>query len=140
MKYKYSICHIDKPDIEFKEEILDKIHVLEIIRNYPWSKELKREKELPQKDWYYAPSLDFKNIEDNYSFCLTADGTPDEVSFSVWYNRPVKRKVLFGLFGEKDKMEVIDKWFTKEKALELLDMFLNQEYAKIEKEMNKSDT
>ena len=91
--------------------------------------------EIDESKICYSPSLDFKNIDDNHSFCLTAEGEPLSYSFSVWYNRPIKKKVLFGLLGEKDKLEVIDKHFKKEKAIELLNRFLRKEYKSIEQEM-----
>ena len=135
MNYKYSICHIDKSEIEYRNENIDKNQVLEIVKNYPWSGELKRMNEIDESKICYSPSLDFKNIDDNHSFCLTAEGEPLNHTFSVWYNRPIKKKVLFGLMGEKDKLEVIDKHFKKEKAIELLNRFLRKEYKSIEQEM-----
>ncbi len=136
MKYKYSICHIDRPEVEYKKEILSSEQVLEIVNNYPWNEELQREKKLPQKDLHYSPSLDFTNMNDNHSFCLTAEGPPENVSFSAWYNRPVMKNVLFGLLGKKERLDVIEKWIEKERAFELLHHFLKQEYQIIEKEMN----
>ena len=135
MNYTYSICHIDKPGIEYKNKTIDKNQVLDIVKNYPWSEELNRMKEIDESKICYSPSLDFKNIDDNHSFCLTAEGEPMNYSFSAWYNRPIKKKVLFGLMGEKDKLEVIDKHFEKEKAMELLNRFLDKEYKLIEIEM-----
>jgi hypothetical protein len=135
MNYKYSICHIDKSEIEYKNETIDKEQILDIVINYPWSEELKRMQEIDESKICYSPSLDFKNIDDNHSFCLTAEGEPLNYSFSVWYNRPIKKKVMFGLMGEKEKLEVIDKHFEKVKAIELLKRFLAKEYKSIEQEM-----
>lgn len=135
MNYIYSICHIDKSEIEYRNETIDKEQILDIVKNYPWSDELKRMKEIDKGKICYSPSLDFKNINDNHSFCLTAEGEPLNYSYSVWYKRPIKKKVLFGLLGEKEKLEVIDKHFEKEKAIELLKRFLAKEYKSIEQEM-----
>ena len=140
MNYKYSICHIDSPGVEFRDELINSEQVLEIVKNYPWSEELKRMKSIEESKICYSPSLNFKNVNDDHSFCLTAEGEQNELSFSVWYYLPIKKKVLFGLLGEKKKLEVIDKRFEKEKALELLSKFLHQECSSIEEEMKKSDT
>lgn len=139
MNFNYSICHIDKADIEHKDEVINKDQVLDIVESYPWAEELKRMKEIDESKICYSPSLDFKNIDDNHSFCLTAEGEPLKFSFSVWYKRPVKKKVLFGLMAEKEKFEVIDKQFEKDKAFVLLNNFLNKEYGLIEQEMKKAD-
>lgn len=135
MNYTYSICHIDKSEIEYNNETIDKEQILDIVKNYPWSDELKRMNEIDESKICYSPSLDFKNIDDSHSFCLTAEGEPMNYSYSVWYKRPIKKKVLFGLMGEKGNLEVIDKHFEKEKAIELLKRFLAKEYKSIEQEM-----
>jgi hypothetical protein len=95
------------------------------------------EKTMPPEVINYSPSLDFTNLQDNHSLCLTAEGDPEEYAFSVWYKRPVMRKVLFGLLGEREKMEVIDKLFSVDGAFRLLELFLRQEYNSIEKELKK---
>ena len=41
--------------------------------------------------------------------------------------------------AEKEKFEVIDKQFEKDKAFVLLNNFLNKEYGLIEQEMKKAD-
>ncbi|MBC7774637.1 MAG: hypothetical protein H7246_04300 [Phycisphaerae bacterium] len=137
MKYKYSICHPEKSEIEYPEQILSAEQVKERAIKYPWKSELQKLKTMKPDEINYSPSLDFKNVDNNYSFCLTAEGEPEDISFSVWYSRPIMKKIFFGLFGEKEKFEVIDKEFTKEDSFKLLDKFLNQDCDWIEKEMNK---
>lgn len=137
MKYTYSICYPEKSKIEYPNKILSAEQVKEIVLNYPWKSELQKLQIIKPNEIHYNPSLDFKNKNDSYSFCLTAEGDPNDFSFSVWYNRPIKKKVLLGLLGEKEKFEVIDKWFTKEDSYNLLDKFLKKDYQSIEIEMNK---
>lgn len=137
MRYNYSICHPEKGDIEYPEVILTAADVKHIALNYPWKSELQKMNNLDLDKVHYNPSLDFINQNNHYSFCLTAEGDPDNFSFSVWYNRPKMKKVLFGLLGEKEKFEVIDKPFSKEDAFRLLDKFLMNAYQSIENEMNK---
>lgn len=137
MEYKYSICHPNKYEIEYPEQILSSEQVREKAITYPWKSELQKMKMMKSSEIHYNPSLDFNNLKDNYSFCLTVEGEPEDYSFSVWYNRPILKKVLFGWLGEKEKFEVIDKWFTREDSFKLLDQFLAKDYQFIEKEMNK---
>ena len=69
------------------------------------------------------------------SFCLTAAFDKNEkLEFSLWYNRPKKVKILFGLLGEKEKMVVDDYWSLNfEDSMMYLEYFVNGNYSKIEK-------
>jgi len=137
MRYKYSICYPENPSIEYHEQILDGREMEELVSSYPWKTELEKLISLDHNDVQYNPSLDIQNVDDNHSFCLTAEGDPDSYSFSVWYNRPVKKNVMFGLLGEKEVFGVIDKNFPKDDALMLFHKFLNKEYTFIEEQMKK---
>lgn len=137
MYYKHSICRPESPEIEYPEKKLTAEQVREIARKYPWKQELQKLKTLPPDEINYSPSVDFINLQDNHSFCLTAEGEPEEYLFSVWYKRPVLKKVLFGLLGEREKMGVIDKSFSIDGAFRLLEKFLKQDYDSIEREMKE---
>lgn len=137
MSYKCSICYPDKSEIEYPDKIFSAEQVRQLALKYPWQKELQKLKAIPYEKVNYNPSLDFINQLDNYSFCLTAEGEPEDFAFRVWYNRPIMKKVFFGLFGEKEKFEVIDKLFSKEDAYNLLDKYLIKDYQSVEQEMNK---
>ncbi|ARV10489.1 hypothetical protein BTO05_12920 [Winogradskyella sp. PC-19] len=134
MTYKYSICHPDKEDIEYIDNPISGSEILEIAKNYPWVEKLKFSDSLHQGDVYYSPSIDFTCIEDEISFCMTADYDSNEkLEFSLWFNRPKKVKVLFGLLGEKEKIVVDDVWHISfEKSLKYLQHFVNRNYSLIE--------
>ncbi len=139
MPFKYSICHVDKPNIEYPKEILTTAEVREIALRYPWKEELKKLNSMNLDQGYFSPSLDFTNLKNDYSFCLSAGGEdPENFSFYVWYKRKIKKKILFGLLGEKDGFDLIDKWFSEEAGYLLLDNFLSDNYEPIEKLMDSS--
>ncbi|GAB5564123.1 MAG: hypothetical protein Wins2KO_11860 [Winogradskyella sp.] len=139
MTYKYSICHPEKENIEYRNIPISSNDVMEIAQNYPWTEKLKFSDTLKPENIYYSPSLDFTCIENGKSFCLTADYDKSQnLEFSLWYNRPIKVKVLFGLLGEKEKMVVDDIWgFSLEQSLNYLEHFLNGNYSTIEKLFKK---
>jgi hypothetical protein len=139
MHYKHSICHPEDPQIEYPDKKLTAEQVRDIAKHYPWKQELQKLKTIPPEEINYSPSLDFTNLQDNHSFCLTAEGEPEDYLFSVWYNRPVMKKVLFGLLGEKKKLEAIDKSSGIDEAFRLLEKFLKQDYDSIEREMNNKN-
>ena len=85
MPYKYSICHIDQPEIEYPEEILTDKQVKEMVLAYPWKENLKKLKSLQVEEAHYSPSLDFTNLDNNYSFCLSVGGKdPENFTFYIW--------------------------------------------------------
>jgi len=134
MSYKYSICYPDKEEIEYRNNPISADEVLNIAKNYPWLEQLKFSDSLDQNKVYYSPSLDFNCIEDGKSFCLTANyNDKEQLEFSLWFNRPKKVKVLFGLLGEKEKVVVDDVWsFDFNKAIKYLEHFVNRKYQIIE--------
>ncbi|WNJ20336.1 hypothetical protein [Pontibacter sp. G13] len=133
MTYRYSICYPDNEDIEYHDTPISGTEVLELAQNYPWIEQLKL-LELTD-EVHYSPSLDFISNENERSFCLTAIyDKNNNLEFSLWYNRPEKVKVLFGLLGEKERMIVDDKWgFSLQQALTYLDYFVNENYALVER-------
>ncbi|WP_420379368.1 hypothetical protein [Gilvibacter sp.] len=109
--------------------------VLEIAQNHPWIEQLKLLDMSDKIQIHYNPSLDFISNENERSLCLTANyDKNNNLEFSLWYNRPKKVKVLFGLLGEKERMVCDDKWgFSFQQALTYLDYFVNENYALVEK-------
>lgn len=138
MTYTYSICHPDKSEIEYPEKELNSDEVIELIKKYSWLDILKSMSQIPNEKIYYSPSLDFKHLVDNRSLGITATLENEKPEFSLWYNRPVKIRPLFGLLAERTKMQVVDKWdFSLDKAIEYYHLFLNQNYEKLEKLMTE---
>lgn len=134
MTYKYSICYPDKKEIEYRNTPIFGKEVIEIAENYPWIDKLNFSDTLHQEEVHYSPSIDFTCIQNGVSLGLTAHfGKDKNLEFSLWYNRPKKVKLLFGLFGKKEKMLVDDAWsFSLEESILYLKYFINGDYSKIE--------
>jgi len=134
MPYTYSICHPEKEKIEYVSEELNKDEVLRIANEYAWNQKLNLMESMAEEAIFYNPSLDFTCKEDQFSFCLTANRNEQkELEFSLWFNRKVKYKPFFGLFGTKEKMQIIDKWgFQKTDAIDYLKIFVDQDYQELE--------
>lgn len=135
MSYTYSICHPDKAKIEYRTTIISSDEVLNIAKNYPWQDQLHLLEKLHEKDVCFNPSLDFTSTKDGKSFGLTANYSDSkELEFSLWYNRPKRVKVLFGLLGTKEKMNVDDVWHIDfETAQRYLKHFLDGEFEIVER-------
>ena len=129
MNFKYSICYPDKSDIEYLNKPISKEKVIDIAKNYPWREQLN------SKGDHYSPSLDFVNLDNNCSLGLSAMfDKNNNIEFSLWFNRPKKVKIFFGLLGEKQKMIVDDFWsLNLEDSIKNLNYFVNGNYTQIEK-------
>lgn len=134
MTFKYSICHPNKPNIEYINNPVSGNEVLKIAKDYPWIKKLKILDSLNDGEVNYNPSLDFTCIEKKISFCLTANfDNNKKLEFSLWYNRPKKVNVLFGFLVKKEKMVVDEIWsISFDKSLKYLEHFVNGNYSIIE--------
>lgn len=134
MTFKYSICYPDQKDVEYRNNVISENDVLTIAENHPWISQVDLSDSINQNEVYYSPSLDFKCIESGHSFSMTAMyDDQKKISFSIWYNRPKKVKILFGLFGESEKMVVDDYWSLDFKdALKFLQYFIKGDYQKVE--------
>jgi hypothetical protein len=134
MNFTYSICHPEQKEIEYVSEVLNKDEVLRVANDYAWNQKLNLMEEMAEEEIYYNPSLDFTCKEDRYSFCLTAmRNDQNELEFSLWFNRKVQYKPLFGLLGKREKMQVVDKWgFQKSDAIDYLKIFVDQDYQELE--------
>lgn len=135
MSYTYSICYPNKAKIEYRTTIISSDEVLNIAKNYPWLEQLNLLEKLDGNDVCFNPSLDFTSTKDGKSFGLTANYSESkQLEFSLWYNRPKRVKVLFGLLGTKEKMDVGDVWHIDfETALKYLKHFLDGEFEIVER-------
>lgn len=134
MQFTYSICYPDKEDIEYRNTPISGKEVMDIARSYPWVAQLELSDSMDQEKVSYSPSLDFKCIDTGRSFSLTANyNEKKDLSFSLWYNRPKKVKVLFGLLGETERMKVDNVWgHSFIDAIKYLQYFVNGNYQLIE--------
>lgn len=132
MTFKYSICHPNQENIAYRDDPISDKEVMDIAENYPWIEQLNLIDSLDEV--HYSPSLDFTCLENNRRFCLTAAYDKErKLEFSLWYCRPKKVKVLFGLFGESERTVVDDVWsFSFQDALKYLDYFVNGNYHVVE--------
>lgn len=135
MSYTYSICYPDKAKIEYRTTIISSDEVVNIAKNYPWLEQLNLLEKLDGNDVCFNPSLDFTSTKDGKSLGLTANyNESKQLEFSLWYNRPKMVKVLFGLLGTKEKMDVDDVWHIDiETALKYLKHFLDGEFEIVER-------
>lgn len=134
MSYTYSICYPAKEDIEYVKDILSADEVLRVANEFSWKEELDVMSSMRPDEIQFNPALDFTCEDDAHSFCLTAHrNSKEELIFSLWFNRKVNYKPYFGLFGKKQRMEVLDqRGFHKKDAIDYLKIFVDKDYKELE--------
>lgn len=134
--YEWTVCYPDKPEIEDKG-LIDRDQILHAFDCYPWSDQLALLSSLAYGRVNYNPSIRFTNKENGRWLELTAEGTPTEILFSIWYSRPVLKKVLFGILGEREKEDVVDSGpFRLDQSKEVLDLFLEGNHEELERRLS----
>lgn len=138
MKYKISICHPEIEGIEVFPQLFNSKEAQVFFNSYPWKEQLKLLDNMDPKDVQYSPSVRFTNTTNNISLELTAEANDGKLLFSIWFERPIMTKILFGLLGEKNRMKLIDKsGFDHISSKKYLTAFLGENYDEIEKVMNQ---
>ena len=138
MKYKYSVCYPNQEKIQYIDEPITSDQVLSIAKNHNWLEQLQLAKTLGVNNLYYNPSIAFTAIENNHSIEITADlNSYEEIEFSIWYKRPKKVKILYGLFGAQEKLIIDDVWHIDfDQTIQYLQHFLSEEYQILENLIN----
>ncbi|MBL4702973.1 MAG: hypothetical protein JKY54_00500 [Flavobacteriales bacterium] len=131
MEYSWTICYPDNEDIEEKGAI-KRASILDTFCAYPWEDQLILLQQL-KENVSYNPSIRF-TCEDKYWLELTAQTNFDgSTGFSLWFNRPVIKKTLFGLLKDRNVFNVVDKEFSQESAITLLKLFIQKDYQRLNK-------
>ena len=134
MTFKYSICHTEKQEIEYRNDPISGKEAFKIAKNYPWVEKLQLRESLGFNEAYYDPSLDFVCIENGISLGLSAYyDKKKNLYFSLWSNRPKTVKLLFGLLGKTERM-VLDDVFglTFDEAIYYFEYFIHGIYPTVE--------
>ena len=135
MHFKITVCHPDQKEIEEFPKLLNAEEALTFFKRFPWQEKLNLLESMDHEDIHYQPSVRFTN-NSGRSLEMTADSDLKPYGFSLWYESPVMVKVFFGLMGEKEKNQVIDKWnFNPATAQKHLETFLDGKYEEVEKIM-----
>lgn len=133
--YTWSVCYPDKPNIEDRG-LIERSRILNTFSSYPWSDQLTLLSELAYEEVNYNPSIRFTNTTNGRWLELTAEGSPTDILFSIWYSRPVIKKVLLGILGEKEVDDVVDnRPFGFDRSKEFLDLFLEEKYEELEQRL-----
>jgi hypothetical protein len=130
MSFRASFCDPFNPQIIELGDI-PKERIIEKFENIPWADFLRKMAATKQEDLFYSPSLEIENKETGHALSVSAVGEPNQYEFFIFYKRPKKVKIFFGLKEKIDENYVSDKTGqTKQDALDCLNALIqdNTEY------------
>lgn len=73
--------------------------ITEAFENIPWACYLQKMKAADQWAIYYSPSFEIKNKEIRHGLSISALGSPVNFEFYIFYKRPKRIKLFFGLIN-----------------------------------------
>lgn len=127
MNFRASFCDpFQKEIIELgsisKESILDKFE------NISWTNILLQMSHAREEDIHYSPSLEIENMDNKHGLSISAVGEPDNFEFYIFYKRPKKVKLFFGLIENINEDYTTDKTgLTKQDAIDCLNALLKND-------------
>jgi len=106
MNFRASFCDPLKPDI-IEIEKVEKDKIMELFNEIPWDEHLEKMKNAKEKekDIYYSPSLEVENKDNKNGLSVSA---LDGKEWYIFYKRPKKVKLFFGLFEKMNDNYLTD--------------------------------
>lgn len=103
-------CYISEP---LNPTIIDKGEfspegIIQIFQKFPWNKYLLELDHAKGKDIYCSPSLSFESKLNKNKFTASAVGGSKDLEFYLFYKRPKKKSILFGLIQTMDENYMSD--------------------------------
>ena len=105
--FRASFCDPFKKDIIEIGQISENA-IIDKFERTDWKDFLRQMKNAKEDDIFYSPSLEIENQETKHGLSISAVGDPDNFDFMIFYKRPKKRKVLFGLKEKLDNNYLTD--------------------------------
>jgi len=137
MNFKATFCDPFKPDIIELGDIAPE-QIVNRFEKIPWSDYLQKMKNVNDSEIHYSPSFEIENKENGHALCISAVGEPNNYEFYIFYKRPKKIKILFGLKGIMKENYTTDiTKQTKNDALDCLTALKNNDTAFLSNKIGK---
>jgi hypothetical protein len=104
---------------------IQKDKIIETFENTPWVDFLRKMESAKEDEIFYSPSLEIENKDNKHGLSISAVGVPNNYEFYIFYKRPKKIKILFGLKEKINNNYTSDKTGqTKQDVIDCLDALL----------------
>lgn len=127
MNYRASFCD------PFQKEIIElgdisKDDIIEKFEKTPWSDFLMRMGNAQESEIYFSPSLEIENKDTKNALSISAVGYSEKYEFYIFYKRPKKIKLFFGLKEKVNQDYISDKTGqTTQDVLDCLKALINND-------------
>lgn len=127
MNFRASFCDPFKPEIIELGDIQTE-YILDKFENTPWADYLRQMESAKEEEIFYSPSLEIENKDTRHGLAISVLGKPDDFEFYIFYKRPKKVKVLFGLKEKLKEDYLTDKTGqTKQDVLDCLNALIRND-------------
>ena len=132
MEFRASFCNpFRKNIIELgtiqKEKVIEKFHSIE------WKDYLKRMDSANKDEIYYSPSLEVENMTNKNGLSISI---VDDNNWYIFYKRPKREKVFFGLFEKMNENYLTEITEQREKdAIDCLNALLRNDLEFLERKI-----
>nr|WP_319401739.1 hypothetical protein [uncultured Carboxylicivirga sp.] len=93
MTFRASFCHPFKSDI-IEYGTVESDRIIEAFEKVPWTELLNKMQNAKDSEIHYSPSFEIENIKNKNGLAISA---LDGGEWYIFYKRPKKVKILFGL-------------------------------------------
>lgn len=127
MNFRATFCDPFKADIIELGDI-QKDKIIETFENTPWVDFLRKMELAKEDEIFYSPSLEIENKDNKHGLAISAVGAPNNYEFYIFYKRPKKIKIFFGLKEKINNNYTSDKTGqTKQDVIDCLDALLRDD-------------
>lgn len=127
MNFRATFCDPFKADI-IELGNIQKDKIIETFENTPWIDFLRKMELAKEDEIFFSPSLEIENKDTKHGLSISAVGAPNNYEFYIFYKRPKKIKLFFGLKEKIDNNYTSDKTRqTKKDVIDCLDALLRND-------------
>ncbi len=102
--------------------------IVEHFEKMDWDGYLQKMENAKEEEIHYSPSLEIENIENRTGLAISAVGKPGNYEFYIFYKRPKKVKLFFGLMERLNENYLTDsKGQTKNDVMDCLKALLRND-------------
>ena len=139
MNFRASFCDPFEPEI-IELGTIEKDKVIEKFETTPWTDFLRRMESAKEGEIYYSPSLEIENSDTGHGLSISAVGYANNYEFYIFYKRPKKIKIFFGLKEKINNGYVSDKTGqTKQDAIDCLNALLRNDTEYLESKIGQKE-
>ncbi len=128
LTFSVAFCDPLQPDMIALGEMSSNT-IIAYFEKIDWNAYLQKMQQAEQDDIHYSPLLELKNEANGHIISVSAVGEPYQHEFNIFYERPKKVKVFFGLIQQTDQAYMTDITEQNQKSvIDCLNALINNDF------------